>query len=149
MRIFTSRFANLGCVKDGVPIGIVLGRPTWPSPAQDRFSDLLAPDADSFRRHRHQRIEFEAAYRVRLKRAGVPAIRAELERLAPGAAAVVLLCYEDLRKDGEFCHRRMFARWWTEVTGEQVWECVEVSRALTPSQRTEKRDARAGQQRLF
>jgi hypothetical protein len=33
-----------------------------------------------------------------------------------------LLCYEDLTKPGLRCHRRLFANWWTEHTGEAVPE---------------------------
>jgi hypothetical protein len=35
----------------------------------------------------------------------------------------VLLCFEDVHRDGEgACHRRTFARWWEEQTGEVVEE---------------------------
>jgi hypothetical protein len=38
------------------------------------------------------------------------------------AKGVVLLCFEDLSKPGEWCHRRAFATWWEEQTGEKVEE---------------------------
>ena len=34
----------------------------------------------------------------------------------------VLLCYEALRKPGEFCHRRMFAEWYESKTGVVIPE---------------------------
>jgi hypothetical protein len=34
----------------------------------------------------------------------------------------VCLCFEDLTKPGLWCHRQIFARWWTEETGEAVPE---------------------------
>jgi hypothetical protein len=33
-----------------------------------------------------------------------------------------LLCFEDLTKPGLWCHRRPFANWWLENTGEVVPE---------------------------
>ena len=35
---------------------------------------------------------------------------------------LVLLCYEDLTKPGLRCHRRLFANWWCENTGDVVPE---------------------------
>jgi hypothetical protein len=41
---------------------------------------------------------------------------------AHGSEGVVLLCFEDLTKPGEWCHRRSFAAWWDEKTGQKVDE---------------------------
>ena len=35
---------------------------------------------------------------------------------------LVLLCFEDLTQPGLKCHRRLFATWWHENTGEAVPE---------------------------
>jgi len=35
---------------------------------------------------------------------------------------LVLLCWEDIRKPGEWCHRTMFAEWWAEHSGQGVLE---------------------------
>jgi hypothetical protein len=58
------------------------------------------------------------------KRDGVEKIRAALEDVARGvgAAGVVLLCFEDLEDEGQWCHRTIFAAWWREQTGEDVVE---------------------------
>ena len=37
---------------------------------------------------------------------------------------VVLLCFENLAKPGLWCHRTMFAEWWTGETGELVIRSV-------------------------
>lgn len=77
--------------------------------------------------------KFERLYRRRLDRFGVEKIRRVLTAIAkagtvdtdpPGQPyrGVVLLCYEDLAKPGEWCHRRMFAAWWEEKTGDPVPE---------------------------
>lgn len=39
---------------------------------------------------------------------------------------LVLLCFEDIREDGVFCHRRIFADWWRKRTGEIVEELGEL-----------------------
>ena len=39
-----------------------------------------------------------------------------------GDHRLVLLCFEDLSKPGEWCHRSIFATWWKEVTGDEVRE---------------------------
>jgi hypothetical protein len=68
--------------------------------------------------------DFARAYRRRLDSVGVGPIRSLLGELAGNARAegVVLLCFEDLGRPGEWCHRRVFAEWWQEQTGEFVDE---------------------------
>ena len=39
-----------------------------------------------------------------------------------GDHRLVLLCFEDLSKPGEWCHRRIFADWWKDITGDHVRE---------------------------
>src|SRR3954469_2887028 len=67
------------------------------------------------------RAEFEAAYRARLDRFGVEKIRGVLVAIAREARAggVVLLCFEDLDVEEQWCHRTIFAAWWREHTGEE------------------------------
>jgi rubrerythrin len=38
-----------------------------------------------------------------------------------GGERLVLLCFEDVLA-GESCHRRTFAQWWEEQTGQEVPE---------------------------
>jgi hypothetical protein len=70
------------------------------------------------------RPEFEAAYRAQLDEQGVEALAARFQGIAVagGDLRLVLLCFEDLAKPGEWCHRRMFASWWQEEAGAQVRE---------------------------
>ncbi|MDR2170525.1 MAG: hypothetical protein LBP59_10320 [Planctomycetaceae bacterium] len=42
---------------------------------------------------------------------------------------VVLLCYEDVSKVGQWCHRRMFAEWWENKTGEIIEELSDKPKA--------------------
>lgn len=124
MRLLTSRFNYRGVAAHGLPVGIVLGFPEWPTPAERRNVDALAPlpwmrgvKGDQFR----------AYYRKHLDGLGPEKIREAIRAVAGDAEVVVLLCYEDLRKPESSCHRRMFAEWWKEKTGEEVEEVVEVA----------------------
>jgi hypothetical protein len=38
------------------------------------------------------------------------------------ATDAVFLCFEDLGNPANWCHRRLFAQWWLEHTGEEVDE---------------------------
>ncbi len=76
-----------------------------------------------------RRREFEQHYRRRLERFGAEKIAAVLQSLAAGyeAPGVVLLCFEDLSKRGQWCHRRVFAAWWEKRTGESVPELADTN----------------------
>ena len=66
-------------------------------------------------------------YRQLLDDAGEAAIRDELLAIAAEHRdpRLVLLCFDDLSQPDGWCHRRMFAQWWTEQTREQVPELAE------------------------
>jgi len=77
---------------------------------------------------------FDVAYRRQLERHGVERIAQRLSEVRQAAgpeAAVVLLCFERCRLPGSDvvdetgCHRRVFATWWLERTGEVVPELPE------------------------
>jgi len=121
----TSRFHAPGLIEASglVPVGIVVSPPRWPLPYELAGNvNLLAPvgmrDLD--------RAEFELLYRERLDRLGVDRARTILAGFAAAfhVAGCVLLCFEDLAKAGEWCHRRTFSAWWEERTGQVVPELV-------------------------
>jgi hypothetical protein len=66
---------------------------------------------------------FEKVYVAQLERLGVERIADLLQAISDeeGGKDLALLCYEDVHAR-EVCHRRMFARWWTEQTGQEVPE---------------------------
>ena len=71
--------------------------------------------------------EFDIAYRDQLDLYGVIRIGQRLSAVSEqsGQRGLVLLCFEDIGRLGEFsCHRRAFARWWEARTGEEVPELV-------------------------
>jgi hypothetical protein len=67
-------------------------------------------------------------YLAMLNRIGVAPICAAFASLGDEVEgrAVVLLCFESLSpadvKQGQFCHRRIFAKWWQDQTGEIISE---------------------------
>jgi hypothetical protein len=117
----TSYYANKALTNRlHAPIGISRGAPRF----QVYYTVVasianLAPDFYMLRRL--EGAAFEEAYRAKLERVGVEWLSekfAELERAHPDRE-LVLLCFE---RPGEVCHRRMFAAWWHEQTGEVVEE---------------------------
>ena len=68
--------------------------------------------------------EYEVAYRAKLERVGADVIQQAFCELSQAASGrdLILLCFEDLTKPDLWCHRRIFADWWTEKTGQVVLE---------------------------
>jgi hypothetical protein len=65
--------------------------------------------------------EFERRYVERLDRFGIEHFRSRFQQISEykAGAGLVLLCFE---KPGEFCHRRLFARWIEQQTGQHIPE---------------------------
>lgn len=122
MLIATSRYhaRDLILASGLAPVRVTVGAPKFPLGFDlAGASSMLAPHG-AFGRDLDDQ-EFAAVYRQRLDRFGVDAIRSQLQTLAGDAPGVVLLCFEDVHA-GQSCHRRVFARWWEERTGEEVPE---------------------------
>ncbi len=124
MRLFTSRFHNreLSDRPDLVKAAIVVGKPRWPVGFDYVTLNILAPYGRLFKIN--DRLQFTQAYFEKLDALGVGVIRAEFERISNehGDKDLVLLCYENLTKPGEWCHRQVFAQWWLRETGEIIEE---------------------------
>ncbi|MEV4557169.1 DUF488 family protein [Kitasatospora sp. NPDC049285] len=119
--LFTSRFQGYR-PGQGVPVRITRGAPRFRLPYQITHTVAeLAPAAAYFHRPRP---EFTASYRADLAALGAARIAERLGRIAQqeGEQRLVLLCFEDLAKSDVWCHRRIFADWWQDVTGDQVRE---------------------------
>ena len=131
MELYTSRWANRDLVHlDVVPVGISRGVPRWPLPYRYKLLRLLAPSRKAFALQ--DLVEFEQAYLAGLEKIGAEKIAQALLKISHehGGKPLALLCYENTH-DGDTCHRRMFADWWKEQTGQEVPELddgVEVKR---------------------
>jgi len=133
MRICTSRYQAQKQVMDSglVPVGITVGNPRFKLQYKYVSLKLLAPTGHLF--HIDEKIEFTRRFRAHLDQIGVEKIRKALEKISQdnGGRGLVLLCYEDVHKKGEWCHRRVFADWWTDRTGQVIEELPPPHRQLT------------------
>lgn len=110
MQLFTARYSNKAVGSSGlVPVRITLGRPRFRLPYTYDEARLLAPTPTIFKMASSE--AFEPAYREHLDRLTVDRIRQALQAIGDRYHndRLVLLCFEDLRKPGAACHRRMFA----------------------------------------
>ena len=125
MDLATSRYqaADLIQASGRAAVGMTLGYPRWklryPVVANLR---QLAPTREMI--HVGDASIFEEMYHSRLDDLGVGRVRELLTMCVERAnnERLLLLCYEDITKPGLRCHRRLFASWWLENTGEVVPE---------------------------
>jgi hypothetical protein len=105
-----------------VKVAITVGKPKWPVGFEFVAFNLLAPFGRLFRID--DREEFTKAYFEKMDRIGVAAISKRFQEISDqhGGKDLVLLCYENLTKPGEWCHRQVFAQWWLRETGEIIKE---------------------------
>lgn len=117
-RICTGRYQELKHHPDKQAIRITVGYPRFMGAGLPAIKDLapygLMKETDQAR--------FSEGYVQLLEAKGVARIAQQLNDLLASFApqAIVLCCYEDLTKPGEWCHRQTFSRWWLEQTGEAI-----------------------------
>ena len=75
----------------------------------------------------NDRARFREPYFKHLEKTGYPVIGAIIQEYLNEGKDVVLCCYEDVRKPGEWCHRLVFAEWWLQRTGEMIEELPDPS----------------------
>lgn len=124
-RLFTSAYwAWRPGNEIGVPCQITIGAPPadFPAECDQGLRWALAPWPPLFSKVGE---EFETAYRQKLDQVGVARMRqsiAQIARRHPGQP-LTLLCWEPVWQKPDYtCHRRLFAAWWQEQTGEAVEE---------------------------
>ncbi|MEV0281791.1 DUF488 family protein [Streptomyces sp. NPDC050610] len=121
LTLFTNRYQEFQ-PPQGVPVRITLGAPRFKlSYPLKRAVRELAPRREYFSKPLP---EFTAAYRADLDKLGAERIAEELRKIteAEGSHRLVLLCFEDLSDPTQWCHRRIFASWWKDITGDAVRE---------------------------
>ena len=128
MAILTSRYGNKELRNDGYyPVGISIGKPRFKTGYEIREQCYaLAPKGYMLK------MEYEPyreAYFQKLEEIGTDKIIGIVQRMDERAQdegkTLVLLCYEDLRKPDQWCHRTLFAEWWQKMTGEVMNELEE------------------------
>lgn len=115
-RIYTSYFGNLKKLSEAgiVPISIALWNPKWYNgqriielaPSRFMLSDACTSE------------QYVQMYNQNLKNIYPRWLLEKIESIGKGKD-VALLCYE---KPGDFCHRHLFAEWFTEKTGIEIKE---------------------------
>ena len=119
--LFTTRYQAFR-PRMGVPVRTTISPPRWRLPYELRHHIReIAPDRAYLRAPYDL---FREKYFLKLDRTGPASLVAIMEgsATAAGDGRLVLLCYEDLTKPGEWCHRTLFAEWWLDKTGDQVRE---------------------------
>lgn len=136
MKLFTSRYAcpDLAARPDLVKVSISIGAPRFPLGYNIDFTMThLMPTAAMVKRVHQGRLsedDYRRAYIDRLEIAGLAAIQRDFGTIyseMPGD--LVLLCFEDLRKPGAWCHRTMAARWLESRGMGKIEELEEVSQS--------------------
>jgi len=132
VQIYVSRYSN-PTLKAGevTPVCTSRGRPKWPLPYELEYEVeqlmprgwMLALDKD----------RFVTEYEKHLEKVGVSQIREAIREVEDATGLpVCLLCYEDVRDPETYCHRSVFARWWTDKTGWPVTELQDPTRSPAP-----------------
>lgn len=120
IELYTARWKNKDLARlECQPVSISRGDGRG---ARFRFRKLwdLAPSSETFAMS--DSATAKASYRAGLDSLGVELIQDQLQEFADAAGApLVLLCHEDLM-EGQECHRRWFASWYEEQTGQVIPE---------------------------
>ncbi len=120
--IFTSRYQNPAIDEElHVPVGVTLYPPRFKLHYRLAANlTAIAPSKETFAIYNKEKYRKE--YLANIERIGVEPIHNMLGTLEQPGKSLVLLCFEDVRIDGLWCHRRMFAEWWTRMTGHVIEE---------------------------
>lgn len=124
--IYTSRFSNPELKRgEYTAVRISLGEPRWRVgyDIAGAIKDLMPAGL----RQIEDINDFRPMYYERLEGIGVDRISEQLAKLELAAKPVVLLCFCYIRKPDWWCHRRIFADWWQEKTGEVIEELIDTS----------------------
>lgn len=133
--IYTYRWADAKSLPPFyVPVRISIGCPRyWPEASElDKIHELMPYDILG---RVHSPSLFEKRYRARLDDFGPERIQRRFAALFErhSERPLVLLCYEDLHKHGEWCHRSMARRWWQDRTGVEIQELQRIDLAAPAS----------------
>ena len=129
MELYTSHWRNQDLADlDVVPVGISRGVPRGKQARElpYRYKRLvdLAPRSELFERWKAGTVspdEYTRVYRSYLDSLGPEEVMSQIEKKSAdnGGEPLVLLCW---CSPGEFCHRRVWAGWYLEKTGQEVPE---------------------------
>lgn len=106
----------------GAGIRTSLGAPRWK--LKYDIADVIkeiTPNRDFLQAPKH---EFRRLYIAKLRLTGTEKLARRFAAAAEalGTPDLVLLCFDKLYEEGNWCHRTIFAQWWHDETGETVTE---------------------------
>ncbi len=125
MAIWISRYSNKELSNGNYyPVGISIGLPRFRlgyelreqcySLAPKRY--MLNMDIEAFKKVYYGKLEEIGKDRI------ISMVTKLDERARSEGKELVLLCFEDVRVEGDWCHRTIFAEWWVENVGEVIEE---------------------------
>jgi uncharacterized protein YeaO (DUF488 family) len=129
VKLYTSHWKNqdlagLEMVPVGISRGVPRGKQAKELPYRYKRILGLAPPSELFKRWKAgtvDRDEYTQVYRGYLDSLGPEEVMGQLEKKSAenGGKPLVLLCW---CSPGEVCHRRVWADWYLEKTGQEVPE---------------------------
>lgn len=120
MELFTARYAEYAPTQ-GVAVRTSVGMPKdWRHGPLEHVRRLTPYGL----LHVTSRAEFTRLYIARLESVGVDAIYTRLEGISDvhDCRPLVLLCFEDVRRPGVWCHRTILGAWLRDRLGVEVPE---------------------------
>lgn len=143
MAIWVSRYSNKE-LQNGkyYPVGISIGKPKWPLGYEIREQCFaLAPKGYMLN---YEPEQFRKAYFSKLEGIGTSKVISIVKHLEQEAAKegkqLVLLCFEDIRVPGQWCHRTVFADWWEKQLGVKIEELQDPTEPRVKKPKEEKKE---------
>lgn len=123
LNIYTSRYGNKNLINhNSIKVGISIGKPKFNTVYEVKERILeLAPEYDWLKLPYDI---YKKKYIDKLERIGVDMIIDILLYISQKYEnkEITLLCFEDIRKEGQWCHRTIFSEWFKEKTGININE---------------------------
>ena len=125
--IYTSRYQNSELATGRYTVvGITRGKPKFPL-KYELAGNIMEIAPPGYLWNENDQKRFTDGYFRYMDRTGAGAIESILGSYRRMGRDIVLCCFEDVRKPGEWCHRQIFAKWWYNRTEEFMKELYDPS----------------------
>lgn len=121
VELATCRYADFDD-RCGVPVRISVGAPRFP--LGYRLEEHIPELCPAWSWLKLKPDDYDRRFFGKLEKVGVERLRGIFTSMSERhmGRRLVLLCYEEVLGKGQTCHRRGFAEWWYEQTGEEIRE---------------------------
>lgn len=125
MTMWISRYSNKELLNGNYyPVGISIGKPRFRLGYELKSqcyslapkSYMLKMDIERFKQAYYKKLEEIGRDRI------IGVVKGMNDQARSEGKQLVLLCFEDVRLEENWCHRTIFAEWWKENTGEMIEE---------------------------